>query len=186
MGILLAFSPFIAFAVIDRLLGSAEGLFAGFAVSAVLLARDWLGRKHSLKVLDIGTTILFGALTLYTLVAHPAWSIFGVRLVVDAGLLLIVIVSLAIRQPFTLQYAREQAPQAIWRSPEFVRSNYVITAVWALAFAVMVVGDLAYLYVPDLPPRVSVIATILALVGAVKFTSWYRDRRRAAAKSAEG
>jgi hypothetical protein len=186
MGILLAFSPFIAFAVIDRLLGSAEGLFAGFAVSAVLLARDWLGRKHSLKVLDIGTTILFGALTLYTLVAHPAWSIFGVRLVVDAGLLLIVIVSLAIRQPFTLQYAREQAPQAIWKSPEFVRSNYVITAVWALAFAVMVVADLAYLYVPDLPPRVSVIATILALVGAVKFTSWYRDRRRAAAKSAEG
>jgi hypothetical protein len=183
MGILLAFAPFIAFAVIDRLIGSAEGLFAGFAVAAVLV-RDRLGRSRSPKVLDIGTTILFGALALYTLLANPAWSIFGVRLVVDAGLLLIVIVSLAIRQPFTLQYAREEAPQAVWTSPEFIRTNYVISAAWALAFVVLVVADLAFLYVPDLPPRVSVIATVLALVGAIKFTAWYRDRSRAAARSA--
>jgi len=29
-----------------------------------------------------------------------------------------------------------------------------------------------------------VIATILALVGATKFTAWYRDRSRVAARSA--
>ena len=184
MGILLAFAPFIAFAAIDRLIGSAEGLFAGFAVSAVLLLRDWLGGNRSPKVLDIGTVTLFGALALYTLVANPAWSIFGVRLVVDAGLLVIVIASLVIGQPFTLQYAREEVPQAVWTSPEFVRTNYVISAVWALAFVVLVAADLAFLYIPDLPPRVSVIATILALVGATKFTAWYRDRSRVAARSA--
>jgi hypothetical protein len=184
MGILLAFAPFIAFAAIDRLIGSAEGLFAGFAVSAVLLLRDWLGGNRSPKVLDIGTVTLFGALALYTLVANPAWSIFSVRLVVDAGLLVIVISSLLIGQPFTLQYAREEVPQTVWTSPQFVRANYVISAAWALAFVVLVAADLAFLYIPDLPPRASVIATILALVGAIKFTSWYRDRSRAAARSA--
>jgi hypothetical protein len=184
MGTLLAFAPFIAFAVVDRVFGSAEGLSAGFIVSAVLLIRDWLSPKRAPKVLEIGTAILFGGLAAYALLANPAWSIVGVRLVVDTGLLLIVVISIAIRQPFTLQYAREQVPQEIWTSPEFVRTNYIITAVWALAFVALVVADLVLLYIPELPPRFGIIVTVLALVGAVKFTSWYPDRRRTIAETA--
>lgn len=179
MGILLAFAPFIAFAVVDRLVGSTEGLFAGFAVSAFLLIRDWLSPERTPKLLEIGTAVLFGTLALYTLLARPVWSIMGVRLVVDAGLLLIVLVSLAIRKPFTLQYAREQVPQESWTSPEFLRTNDVITSVWALAFAAMVAADWVLLTMPDVPPKFGIIATVLALVGAVKFTGWYPDRRRA-------
>ena len=104
-----AFAPFIAFAAIDRLVGPMEGMFAGFAVSAALLVRDW-SRGRGAKVLEIGTAALFGALGCYALLADPAWSLWGVRLVVDSGLLLIVLVSIAIRQPFTLQYARERVP----------------------------------------------------------------------------
>jgi hypothetical protein len=184
MGILLAFAPFIGFAVFDRLLGSTEGLFAGFVISAALLLRDWLSRNRSPKVLEIGTTVLFAGLALYALLSHPDWSLMGVRLAVDSGLLLIVMISIAIRQPFTLQYAREQVPQEIWSSPEFTRTNYVITAVWALAFVVLVVADLILLYVPEWPSRYGIIATVLALVGAIKFTSWYPDHRRAIAKTA--
>jgi hypothetical protein len=180
MGILLAFAPFIAFAIVDRLLGSTEGLFAGFAVSAILLVRDWLSPNRAPKVLEIGTAILFGALALYALLTHPGWSIMGVRLVVDTGLLLIVLISIAIRQPFTLQYAREQAPQQVWASPEFARTNYVVTAVWALAFVALIIADLVLLYVPELPPRFGIIVTVLALVGAMKFTAWYPDRQRTA------
>jgi hypothetical protein len=69
----------------------------------------------------------------------------------------------------------------MWTSPEFVRTNYVITAVWALAFTVLVLAELTLLYLPDVPPRVGILATIAALVGAVKFTSWYPERRKAAA-----
>lgn len=179
MGILLAFAPFIAFAVADRLIGSTEGLVAGFAVSAFLLIRDWFSPNRKPKLLEIGTAVLFGALALYTLLAHPVWSIMGVRLLVDAGLLLIVLVSLAIRRPFTLQYAREQVPQELWASQQFLRTNDVITAVWALAFAAMVAADWVLLTMPDVPPRFGIIATVLALVGAIKFTGWYPDRRRA-------
>ena len=92
---------------------------------------------------------MFGALALYTLFGSPGWSIMGVRLVVDAGLLSIVLVSLAIRQPFTLQYAREQVRPEIRASKEFLRTNDVITAVWALAFLVLVAADAVLLYAPD-------------------------------------
>jgi hypothetical protein len=57
--------------------------------------------------------------------------------------------------------------------------DYVITTIWALAFAVMVITELALLSMPSLPPRVSIVAVILALVGAVKFTGWYPERVKA-------
>ena len=178
MGILLAFAPFIVFALVDRLFGPMAGLIAGAVVSAALLVRDWITPGRSLKVLEIGTALLFSGLSVYTVLAAVNWSVVGVRLCVDTGLLVIVLVSMAVRRPFTLQYAREQVAPEFWDSAEFLRTNYVITAVWAVAFAVMVIAELALLYVPDLPPRIGIIAIILALVGAVKFTGWYPERVR--------
>jgi hypothetical protein len=181
MGLILAFAPFIAFAVLDRLVGATAGLIAGAFVSAALLLRDWASPNRSPKILEIGTVILFGAMALYAVLGGPVWSIVGVRLRVDAGLLLIVLVSMALRRPFTLQYAREQVSKDLWNSPIFVRTNYVITAVWALAFLVMVIADLVMLYMPDVPPRVGILTTVAAIVCAFKFTSWYPARQDAAA-----
>lgn len=179
MGILLAFAPFIVFAVLDRLVGPTGGLVAGALVSAALLARDWVTPGRAPKILEIGTVLLFGGLALYAALGGPTWSIIGVRLCVDAGLLVIVLVSMVARRPFTLQYAREQVAPEFWDSPGFVRTNYAITAVWALAFAVMVIADFVLLFVPELPSRVGIVATtVVALVGAIKFTGWYPERAR--------
>jgi hypothetical protein len=173
MGILLAFAPFIEFVVLDELLGSTEGLLAGIIMSAGLLIRDWMSADREPKIIEIGTAIFFCGLAVQALLLDPAWSIDGVRLRVDSGLLIMILVTLAIRQPFTLQYAREQVAREFWESPEFIRTNYVITAVWALAFSVVVIVELILLYWPEVPPRVGILVTIAALVGAVKFTSWY-------------
>ena len=176
MNILLAFAPFIAFAVIDRLVGPSAGLIAGSLVSAALVARDAIAAGRSAKILEIGSLVLFGGLALLSLFGLGAGSIIGVRLCVDAGLLVIVLASMTIGRPFTLQYAREQVAPAFWSSPRFVKTNYVITGVWALAFLLIVVADLVLLYAPELPPRVGVLIIVAALVGAVKFTAWYPDR----------
>jgi hypothetical protein len=181
MGILLAFAPFIVFALLDRLVGPMAGLVAATLVSAALLGRDWMTPGRAPKLLEIGTLLLFGGLALYAVLGGPVGSVIGVRLCVDAGLLLIVLVSMAVGRPFTLQYAREQVPPEVWGRPEFVRTNYVITAVWALAFAVMVIAELALLYVPGMPPRAGIIAIVLALYGGVKFTTWYPERVRVSA-----
>jgi hypothetical protein len=178
MQILLAFAPFIVFAIIDRVAGSLAGLLAGAVVALLLLGRDWLIRKHSPKVLDIGTAVLFSGLSLYFLVAKPAWSVIGVRLCVDIGLLLIVLISLAVGKPFTLQYAREQVARQFWESPEFRKTNYVISSVWALAFAVMIATEVVILLSFRVPQRLGVIIIVLALTGAVKFTGWYPERVR--------
>lgn len=181
MGILLAFAPFVVFAVIDRLLGATAGLVAGTAVSAALILRDVVTAGRRLKILEVGTFVLFGGLALYTALIGAAWSVIGVRLCVDTGLLLIVLASIASGRPFTLQYAREQVAVADQARPEFLRANYVISSVWALAFMVMVAAELTLLAIPNVPQRAAIIAIVLALVGAVKFTGWYPERASVAA-----
>jgi hypothetical protein len=178
MGILLAFAPFIVFAILDRLTGSNIGLAAGTATSAVLLLRDILAPNRSPKILEIGTFILFCGLAVYGWIGHPAWTVIGVRVRVDSGLLAIVLVSMLVRRPFTLQYARETVAQEHWSSSEFIRANYVITGAWALAFALMVIAELALLYVPNFPKRAGIIVIVIALVGAVKFTGWYPEHSK--------
>ncbi len=178
MAILLAFAPFFVYVVVARIFNVPAGLVTAAVTSFGLLAYDTLIRKKSAKILEIGTAILFAGLAAYALLAGAAWSIPAVRLRVDGGLLLVVLISMAVRRPFTLQYAREQVTREAWETPEFVRANYVITAVWGAAFAVMVAADLVMLYVPTLPTKIAIIVTVLAIWGAVRFTAWYPEREQ--------
>ncbi len=99
-----------------------------------------------------------------------SWTIPEVRLIVVAGLLLIALPSLAVGQPFTLQYARETSPPEILSTPRFAEPNRTITLVWAAAFAVLILADAAIVSMPEIPQRLDILATVLALVGAYKFT----------------
>ncbi|MEI9896343.1 MAG: hypothetical protein WDN28_21380 [Chthoniobacter sp.] len=177
MNILLAFAPFLVFAPVDRFFSPVAGLTSGALVAAVLVVRDVLSRDKKVKVLEVGTMILFGGLAIYALFGRMPSSIIWARLCVDVGLLLIVLISMAVRCPFTLQYAREGTPETLWREPEFIRVNYIITVVWTAAFAVMVAADLAMLYMSNIPIKAGIWTTITAIFAAVKFTSWYPNRK---------
>jgi hypothetical protein len=146
MSILLGLTPFIVFFVVMRMISPLAGLAAAFVVSLLLGIRQWR-RGETVKVLEVGSLALFGALLLYTLIAATDWTVATVRLAVDGGLLAIVLVSLAIGMPFTLQYARESVPKELWTSPLFMTTNQRITGVWAAAFAVMTAADAAAHYV---------------------------------------
>jgi len=177
---LLAFAPFIAFAILNHFVAPTAALAVAAAVSLGLTGRELLlGR--SAKILEVGTCILFGGLAVYAFLSSAHWPIVGVKLAVDAGLSAIVVYSLMIGRPFTIQYARESVPREMWESPQFLRTNQVIALVWLAAFATLVVADLILLYMPDVPHKVSVFLTIGALYGAFKFTVAYPERIKAAA-----
>jgi uncharacterized membrane protein len=172
VSILLSLSPFAVFFALMRLVSPIAGLIGALVVSALLCARA-RRRGESVKILEIGSVVLFGLLVAYTLVAAPRWTVATVRLAVDGGLLTIVLVSLAIGRPFTLQYARERVPEPIWALPVFFTTNRRITVAWALAFAVHVAADAAAEYVPAIPIWLDVVGSIVAFLGAVWFTRWY-------------
>jgi hypothetical protein len=177
MNILLSFGPFILFAVLMRFGDVLFALLAAAALSGLLILRE-RRRGKSVKILEAGTVLLFGGLAILTALTHYDWSIFEARLAVDLGLLAIVLGSLLARRPFTLQFAREEVAQEYWANPQFIATNYKITAAWALAFAVLVVADVVMAFFPAIPLSVGIVVTILALTGAIWFTRWYPQQVR--------
>ena len=116
MNILLGFAPYIAFFLFMQAVSIDLGLWAALIVAVLNAGRNW-ARSGSPKVLELGTVLLFAALAVFTSAAHWKWTVMAVRLAVDAGLLAIVLASLAAGRPFTLQYARERVPEQYWHAP---------------------------------------------------------------------
>lgn len=170
MNILASFAPFIAFAVLIHFGQTGLALWAAAAIAAALIARDTMLAGKSVKILDAGTVVLFGLLAVLSAAFGQTWTIPVVRLVVDCGLLLIVLTSLAIGTPFTIQYAREMVPADLWSTPEFFAINRNITLVWAAAFTAMVGADLMMIFAPALS-AVAIVINLLALVLAIRYTA---------------
>ena len=185
MSVLLSLSPFMVFFVLMRSGSPVAGLAGALATSALLCLVMRL-RGRSVKVLEVGSLAVFGLLTAYTVAATPRWTVATVRLAVDAGLLGIVLVSLAIGRPFTIQYAREQVPEVFWASPVFTSVNRAITWTWAGAFAVMVAADAAAEWVTAIPIWVDVVASVVAFAAAAGWSRWYPAKVRRAAAGAFG
>jgi hypothetical protein len=74
MGILLAFAPFIVYVIIERLAGITAGLVAATLTSVALLIRDGISRQRKVKILEIGTALLFGGLAAYSDALPPEFA----------------------------------------------------------------------------------------------------------------
>ena len=95
------------------------------------------------------------------------------QLTVHAGLLAIMIATLILHEPFTLQYAREQVSPETWPTRAFLNSNYRLTGVWVLALAIMAAADAAALLTATISPALAVVTGLVALAGALTFTVRY-------------
>jgi hypothetical protein len=183
MGIFLSFLPWIVFWVLSGRDNYRIATLAAAAVVVFLNVRDI--RRRSLKILDLGTLIFFLVLAGGSFSSEAVWIDHYSAPLSDSAMFLIALVSLALRRPFTLQYAYEQVDPKFWNTKGFYVTNRTISTVWCVAFAVNTV--LSYVYVRH-PYLLDWVFHILILVGAIKFTAWYPDFARAKAQQlqAEG
>jgi hypothetical protein len=178
MASFLIIAPFGAFAILMMVSSVAISLFAAAALSLCIVVWDVI-RGGSLKMLAAGSVLIFSALGCYITLVDGNWSAVAVRLAVDVGLLSIVLLSLAIRLPFTLQYAREMVDAETSKLPGFMKANYILTWAWAGAFVLMLVADMLIIYMPSLPLWIGFAVAFAARNSAVAFTKWYPQYRRA-------
>jgi hypothetical protein len=178
-------SPWIVFSLVsgeDRLEIAA---LASLAVATAFFAAGRL-RKQSVKILEVFDMVFFAALAIVIAVASDSaydWLELWSGEVANVALAVFAVGSIAIRFPFTLQYARETTPKELWDNPVFLHVNYVLTWVWAIAFVIGAAsgayGD-AVLDDSDNLWTGWVIQTA-ALIVAAQFTAWYPRRARAEA-----
>jgi hypothetical protein len=180
---LVGLSPWILYSLVegnDRLELSAA-LALGLAV--VILAVNWI-RGESPKMLEYSDVVYFAGLAIVVAFASTgtrSWLELWGGEVANIALLVIALGSVALRKPFTLQYAREDTPEEFWHTPEFLRVNYLISWVWVVAFAIEAAsgfyGD-AVLHDSNNIWTGWIIQT-LPLIIAAQFTIWYPNRLRA-------
>lgn len=179
MGIVLGFLPFIIMVLGTRLLSVDVALplalfVAVFNVGVTLLAR------RTPKILAIGNLLLFGGALAWGDLAGVAWTQASIGLVSNGGLALVVLFSIAIGKPFTLQYAVEQVPPEVQASPRFLFGNRVLSGAWALAFLMMLAIN-AVAVAGIIPPAISSPLNIGVLCAGGFFTWWFPRRMKARA-----
>jgi hypothetical protein len=106
----------------------------GVSLLTMLLASV---RGISIHALDVFGAAVFAALAGLGLVASPGltrWLEEWAGEITNISLVSFVIATLIVRKPFTIPYAKEEAPEEVWDSPLFLRINYVISSVLAAIF----------------------------------------------------
>jgi carotenoid cleavage dioxygenase len=177
--LLYGFLPWILFSAIFGKNGK-DSLIAIIVALVVCIKTE---RTHLRKgfVLSWGTVIFFILLFFLAVVARIPWVIDNASMLSNLTLALIAWISLFIGQPFTLQYAREQTPQQIWKTPGFIKVNQILTIIWGLIFLFSVLLHYLRSYIPKseavLYPILSYGSIILGLWFTKKFPMWYRSKQ---------
>ena len=120
-----------------------------------------------------------------TSLTGAAWSLRGIGLGSDMGLMAIRLGSPATSQPWMRRYARGRVPPESWDGPVLRSADRAIAWVWATAFAVICTAGAWMMNDRGLALFGGGTLIALALAEAVKFTSWYPRHRRAALARAD-
>jgi hypothetical protein len=172
MALFIILSPFATFGLLLLIVPAVVALFSAAALVTALIVRDAITGR-SIKMLSVGSLMIFLGLGSYVLLVDAHFSPAAIRIVVDLGVLTIALASVAIRLPFSMQYAREKVDPSIAALPDFLTSNYIITFVWIAAFTVMVIADMLLIVQPGLPLWIGVAIAMAARNSAIFFTRWY-------------
>ncbi|MFF7716292.1 hypothetical protein [Streptomyces sp. NPDC007988] len=171
--------PWIVFSV---LVGPGRFEFAvaiSLAIALLVLVVDRLRRPGtSVKILEVSDVVFFAALAIVGLFASAGtlhWLETYSGELSNFALVAIAFGSMAVREPFTVQYAREQVDRSLWKTHGFLHTNYVITAVWGLAFLVAAVAGLVGDLVLRQPDNIwtNWVIQIGVIIVALRFTEWY-------------
>jgi hypothetical protein len=178
MTIFLILAPYGAFALLMMVTSAAVSLFSAVAICLAVIAFD-VARGRSVKILGVGSVVVFAAVGGYAALIDPAIGTPAVKFAVDTGIFLVSLLSIVIRHPFTLQYALEEVDAETAGLPGFMRANYLISWAWTGAALLMMIGNILLLYVPSLPLWSGLLIAFAARNSAVYFTKWYPQHCKA-------
>lgn len=172
---MLAFLPCLVFFVMAPLSVSLA-LWLAFAAAFAVGIRAF-GAYRTVRVFDACGLVLFGALALYTGFVDTDFGAAKTGLVLEAGLLTVILWSMASHQPFTAQYRwlkGQHDPQVV------ARAHILLTAIWATSYAIMAGISTLSVVMHRLMPGWAGVLGLLVFAAMLTFT-WqfgvYIDRR---------
>lgn len=173
--LLIAFAPWLAFLVIahDTLFRVKLGLVVALVLSIVM----GVARLHRGIILWVGL-IFFGCATVAVVVMEDMWTLRHMGVLANGALATGAWLTIIIGKPFTLDYASEHTDPSLWHHPLFIRSNNVITAVWATTFTLNCGVAFAKMMHAGFSDLTYEIVSYALLVGTAVFTVRYPEHMK--------
>jgi len=143
-GLILAFSPWILFAIITSghtLLRLKVAVIVSF-ITVVILG---LTKIHRGLILWAGV-IFFTFNLIAVVIMNNAWVAKHMGILASGTLAIAAWLSILIRHPFTLAYARASVESKEWGSPVFIRTGYIMTGFWGIIFLANLLVNITKLY----------------------------------------
>ncbi len=146
-------------------------ILGGLTASIGLVSFRYI-RKRDFKTMEVVTLGYFAVHAIVTLVfGSPFLMTYGaiVNYLVLAGM---AFGTLALKSPFTYQYAKEDWDKSYWTDPAFIQINEIITGVWGGIFLFnALLGALAVFVFPEQELLFAVILSNICVVAGIIFSS---------------
>ncbi|TQK44322.1 hypothetical protein FBY35_5816 [Streptomyces sp. SLBN-118] len=140
MSYLRTFLPWIVFAVLPSGQWHWAALAAMVLAVALIASQVRAGAGLDSLIIEMGSAAFFAVLAVMAF-ADPHSGVHDYSAALSSATLAVIAgISLAIGKPFTLGIAKHSTPREIWGLAPFIRTNVIITAVWAAAFAVTAIA----------------------------------------------
>ena len=170
-----AFIPWIAFALVaEAPLGNPGlSLILAFVIAialTLLTSYHQLLKGYILAIVSLAFFVVF-----FVLIIGLKYYYLANYIAVLSMLLLTIVcwATILCRFPFTLQYSREGVDPERVKSALFMRVNYIITAVWAIAFTLGFAIDAFILLNPNSGLEFWDNLKWVFMIIAIVFTVWY-------------
>lgn len=150
------------------------------------VALDYKHLRHGF-ILSWGTVLFFSCSVVFVGLLHNVWFAHHIWILSNCTLATIAWSSLIIKQPLTLQFAKEQTTEEQWSSILFLNINKFLTSAWAMIFTLNICVNVIKFYYHNVPNLVySSITISLITVGVllvVWLPKWYSKRYLARTKN---
>lgn len=176
MSYVVGLAPWIIWAVVSGAnwrVGLCVAALAALALVVRALSR------HDLDLLT-GVTFVFFTVMAVIALADPQSGLHNWTTALSAGAFAVIAwISLAVRQPFTLSFAKKQVPEDAWGHPLFLHANDIITAAWAAAFTLSCLACALIVHANPKDSTALIVAQVLGFAVPVGFTVLYSNRAKA-------
>lgn len=169
--IIFAFLPWIIFDLLPKY-SHTQIVFAMVLALIVTIASNYKYLKKFF-VLPCATLLFFAISLVAVIFFNLRWLPTHVGVATNLICALIIWSSLLIRQPFTIQYAKEYVPQGHWTHPVFIFINNVLTSVWGIIFIFNFLINLFNTKINGIYPALGTLLTNGTTLFGVWFCTWF-------------
>ncbi|MGO0122468.1 FAD-dependent oxidoreductase [Desulfothermobacter acidiphilus] len=129
--ILISFIPWILYWILTGV-GKPLGVAVAFLAAVLLVISEAVNRSFNL--MDLVSVAFFAVAGLVTFGLKSSLFIDNSGFLGYLALFIMAVVSLILKQPYTLQVSKRDYPETYWHDPTFAMINNIITGLWALIF----------------------------------------------------